>query len=110
MQRLVLPAFFALTMGLTTLSAGAFGASQSQLAGSETFPLPARSVAATDTEAEQQGARDSQDHGAADLQRQVSDLQALVAQVKQQLAQRKARSPGTGVAGQQAAHDTSQHD
>jgi chromosome segregation ATPase len=55
------------------------------------------------------GAQGEQDaHYAAYLQRQVNDLQDLVAQVKQQLAQRKALSPAAGAGGQQGAPHASQ--
>jgi hypothetical protein len=107
MQRFVLPAFFA--MMLTAISAGAFGDRQLPLAlsgrasAAPRLPLsgsvvPVRSVPVADN-VEQQGARDAQDHRAADLQRQVNDLQGLVAQVKQQLEQRKAQRTSPDVAG-----------
>ncbi len=50
------------------------------------------------------------DDRATDLRHQVSDLQDLVAQVNQQLAQRKAQSPAAGADGQPGAPDSSQSD
>ncbi len=120
MQRFVLPAFFAMLIVMIVLFAGAFGDRESALALSERANaaprppspgsvVPERSVLVADN-AEQQGARDAQDHRAADLQRQVNDLQGLVAQVKQQLAQRKAQSPASDVAGQQEGRNAAEPD
>ena len=50
------------------------------------------------------------DDRATDLRHQVSDLQDLVAQVNQQLAQRKAQGPTEAAGGQQGAPDASQPD
>ncbi len=50
------------------------------------------------------------DDRATNLRHQVSDLQDLVAQVNQQLTQRKAQGPTEGAGGQQGAPDASQSD
>lgn len=50
------------------------------------------------------------DDRATDLRHQVSDLQDLVAQVNQQLAQRKTQSPAAGADGHQGAPDAPQSD
>jgi len=112
MQRFVLPAFFAIVMltgDLQSPSALSERASAAPRPSSYGFVIPVPSVLVADN-VEQQGARDAQDHRAADLQRQVNDLQGLVAQVKQQLAQRKARSPASDVAGQQEGRSAAEPD
>ena len=68
-------------------------------------PVTAQSPPASEA-AKHHEERNSTEQRAADLRRQVSGLQSLVAQVKQQLAQRKAqKSPVTDAGGQPATDD-----
>ena len=92
MWRFLLPARFAMAIALILLFSDAVGDAQSV---SDRASSPAASPDPAP------GAPAGRDQRAADLQRQVSDLQELVAQVGQQLAQRKEQGQGTG--GQQSA-------
>jgi hypothetical protein len=107
MWRFPLPAFLAAIVTLSLPSVRAFGddVTPSQLPPSAP-PVPARSPQDSDV-AEQQGERKNTENRAADLRRQISGLQSLVAQVKQQLVQRKAQRPQVADAGGRpaAAHD-----
>ena len=106
MSRFPLPAFLAAIVTLSLPSVRAFGddVTPSQLPPSAP-PVPARIPPASDV-AEHQGERNNTENRAADLRRQVSGLQSLVAQVKQQLVQRKAqKSPVADAGGQPAADD-----
>ena len=114
MWRFLLPAFFAMIGASFLLFTGVRGDAQSAPGVPERVndivrdtppshaapPLPAPPA---------QGSSVSDDR-ATDLRHQVSDLQDLVAQVSQQLAQRKAQSPATGDDGQRGAPDASQSD
>jgi hypothetical protein len=114
MWRFLLPAFFAMIGAWFLLFTGGRGDAQSTpgVAGrvndivGDTPPSHAAPPLPTPPA---QGSSVSDDR-ATDLRHQVSDLQDLVAQVSQQLAQRKAQSPATGDDGQRGAPDASQSD
>jgi hypothetical protein len=94
MWRFPLPVFFALIAALTVPVAEGLGddaAPRNALRAPSASPFPTQGPPAPGG-AEQQGERNR----AADLRRQVSDLQGLIAQVRQQIADRKARKPPTG--------------
>ena len=106
MWRFPLPAFLAAIVMLSFPSVRGFGddVTPSQ---PPPFAPPVAVQSPPDSEvAEHQGVRNNSENRAADLRRQVSGLQSLVAQVKQQLVQRKAqKSPVADAGGQPAAHD-----
>jgi hypothetical protein len=119
MWRFLLPPLFATTVAVILLFAGVRSDAQSASGVSEPAddivgnaapshdspPLPTPSPpsqgpSVSGVAERPQEARDARDDRATDLRHQVSDLQDLVAQVNQQLAQRKAQNPGA-VAGEQ---------
>ena len=106
MWRFALPAFLAAIVTLSLPSAKAFGDDVTPSQPPPSAP-PVAVQSPLDSEvAEHQGVRNNSENRAADLRRQVSGLQSLVAQVKQQLVQRKAqKSPVADAGGQPAAHD-----
>jgi len=106
MWRFPLPAFLAAIVTLSLPSAKAFGDDVTPSQPPPSAP-PVAVQSPLDSEvAEHQGVRNNSENRAADLRRQVSGLQSLVAQVKQQLVQRKAqKSPVADAGGQPAAHD-----
>ena len=131
MWRFLLPAFFAMTVALILLFAGVRGDAQSAPGVSERVgdivgnaapshaspPLPtpapspfAQGPTVSGVVEQPQEARDARDDRATDLRHQVSDLQDLVAQVNQQLAQRKAQNPAAATGGQQGPPDAPQAD
>jgi hypothetical protein len=131
MWRFLLPAFFAMTVALILLFAGVRGDAQSAPGVSERVgdivgnaapshaspPLPtpapspfAQGPTVSGVAERPQEARDARDDRATDLRHQVSDLQDLVAQVNQQLAQRKAQNPAAATGGQQGPPDAPQAD
>jgi hypothetical protein len=106
MWRFPLPAFLAAIVTLSLPSVRALGddAAPSQPPPSSP-PVPAQSPPDSDV-AKHHEEPNNTEQRAADLRRQVSGLQSLVAQVKQQLVQRKAqKSPVADAGGQPAAHD-----
>ena len=118
MWRILLPAFLAIMGASISLLTGARGDAQSTPGVPEqpndivgdaapdhaSPPLPMPALAHT-----AQGPSVSDDR-ATSLRHQVSDLQDLVAQVNQQLTQRKAQGPTERAGGQQGAPDASQSD
>jgi hypothetical protein len=112
MWRFLLPPLFATTVAVILLFAGVRSDAQSASGVSEPAddivgnaapshaspPLPTPSPpsqgpSVSGVAERPQEARDARDDRATDLRHQVSDLQDLVAQVNQQLAQRKAQNP-----------------
>ena len=107
MWRFPLPAFLAAIVTLSFATARASGDDAAPNQPSPSVPpVTAQSRPASEV-AKHHDERNSTEQRAADLRRQVSGLQSLVAQVKQQLAQRKAqKSPVTDAGGQPAADNT----
>ena len=106
MWRFALPAFLAAIVTLSLPSAKAFGDDVTPSQPPPSAP-PVAVQSPPDSEvAEHQGVRNNSENRAADLRRQVSGLQSLVAQIRQQLVQRKAqKSPVGDAGGQPVAHD-----
>jgi hypothetical protein len=103
MPRFQLPAFYVVIAAVSMPLSGGFGEdAPSGISLSSTSPAPAQSPSVSAI-VEQQEKRDTIEHRATDLRRQVSDLQGLVAQVTQLVAQRKARNPPSADSGEQPA-------
>src|SRR6516162_5633308 len=94
MRRFLLPASFAVIAAMSLPVAGGFG---------EDVRLSPASPPSTSPSETQSGKREATEHRAADLRRQVSDLQNLVAQVREQIEQRTARKPPPTDSGEQQA-------
>ena len=129
MWRFLLPPLFATTVAVILLFAGVRSDAQSASGVSEPAddivgnaapshdspPLPTPSPpsqgpSVSGVAERPQEARDARDDRATDLRHQVSDLQDLVAQVNQQLAQRKAQNPAAVAGEQQGAPEAPQPD
>ena len=93
MRRFLVPGFFAVIAGVSLPVAGGFG--------EDVRPSPASPPSASPNET-QLGKRETIEHRADDLRRQVSNLQDLVAQVREQIEQRTRKPAPTDSGDQQA--------
>jgi hypothetical protein len=110
MRRFLLPVFFAVIAVSLPVAEG-FGEDAPPNPVSPRSAAPAITQGPSgSTNVEQSGKRETIEHRATDLRRQVSDLQTLVAQVREQIEQRATRKPPTTDSGEQQAVNLQRQD